>query len=82
MPVVPPEAGAPPDPGTLTLNLGVRGDVDDARRTLEARGIVFKGPTVVIPGKVRLAEFSDPDGYRLRLAGEDRGPAPDPAKGR
>jgi predicted enzyme related to lactoylglutathione lyase len=65
----------PPSPGTVTLNLGVRGDVEDVRRALEGRGVVFKGPTVVIPGKVRLAEFRDPDGYRLRLAGEDRGRA-------
>jgi catechol 2,3-dioxygenase-like lactoylglutathione lyase family enzyme len=37
----------PPSPGTVTLNIGVRGDVDDVRRSLEARGVVFKGPTVV-----------------------------------
>jgi catechol 2,3-dioxygenase-like lactoylglutathione lyase family enzyme len=68
--------GAAPDAGTVTLNFGVQGDVEAARRTLEAKGVVFRGPTVVIPGKVRLAEFRDPDGYRLRLAGEDVRPAP------
>lgn len=61
----------PPDPGTITLNFGVRGDVEAARKLLEARALDFKGPTAVIPGKVRLAEFRDPDGYRIRLAGDD-----------
>jgi hypothetical protein len=41
------------------------------RATLEARGLTFVGATHVIPGKVRLATFTDPDGYRLRLAGDD-----------
>src|SRR5262245_9636074 len=59
---------APPQAGTVTLNFGVQGDIEDARRALEARGVVFLGPTVVIPGKVRLAAFRDPDGYRIRLA--------------
>jgi catechol 2,3-dioxygenase-like lactoylglutathione lyase family enzyme len=67
---------APPSPGTVTLNFGVRGDIEKARRALEAKGVVFKGPTVVIPGKVRLAEFRDPDGYRIRLAGSDTGATP------
>ena len=62
---------APPEPGTVTLNLGVRGDVEAARKILEARRVAFRGETVVIPGKVRLAEFRDPDGYRIRLAGDD-----------
>jgi CreA protein len=61
----------PPDGGTVALNLGVQGDVEVARRALESRGVRFDGPTVVIPGKVRLAAFKDPDGYRIRLAGED-----------
>lgn len=60
-----------PDTGTVVLNFGVQGEVEAARRTLESRGVAFDGPTVVIPGKVRLAGFKDPDGYRIRLAGED-----------
>ncbi len=40
-----------------------------ARVALEARGVVFRGPTQVIPGKVALARFADPDGNVLRLAG-------------
>ena len=66
----------PPDPGTVVLNFGVQGDVEAARGALEKRGVVFEGPTRVIPGKVRLAAFRDPDGYRIRLAGEDRGGTP------
>ena len=63
----------PPDAGTIVLNFGVQGDIEAARAALVARGVVFDGPTVVIPGKVRLASFKDPDGYRIRLAGEDAG---------
>jgi catechol 2,3-dioxygenase-like lactoylglutathione lyase family enzyme len=62
---------APPHSGTIALNFGVKGDIEAARKALEAKGVVFKGPTVVIAGKVRLLEFQDPDGYRIRLAGED-----------
>ena len=60
-----------PDPrgsGGLILNIGVS-DVTAARKALEAKGVVFDGPTVVIPGKVALAGFRDPDGNRLRFAG-------------
>ena len=60
-----------PDPrgtGGLVLNISVA-DVATARKVLEGRGVVFDGPTVVIPGKVSLAGFKDPDGNRLRLAG-------------
>ena len=66
----------PPDPGTVVLNFGVQGDIEEARAALEKRGIVFDGATRVIAGKVRLAAFRDPDGYRVRLAGEDRGGTP------
>ena len=66
----------PPDPGTVVLNFGVQGDIEAARGALEKRGVVFDGPTRVIPGKVRLAGFRDPDGYRIRLAGEDQGGTP------
>ena len=65
-----------PDTGTIVLNFGVQGDIEAARAALAARGVVFDGPTVVIPGKVRLAAFKDPDGYRLRLAGQDEGGRP------
>jgi catechol 2,3-dioxygenase-like lactoylglutathione lyase family enzyme len=57
-----------PRPAGTVLNFSVR-DVEAGRRALEARGVKFAGPTHVIPGKVALAEFADPDGHRLRLAG-------------
>jgi catechol 2,3-dioxygenase-like lactoylglutathione lyase family enzyme len=59
-----------PQPGTTVLNFSVRGDLERLRAELEAKGVVFRGPTQVIPGKVRLAAFTDPDGYVLRLAGD------------
>jgi predicted enzyme related to lactoylglutathione lyase len=68
-------AGRVPAPGSVVLNFSVRGDVEEARKALERRGVVFTGPTVVIPGKVRLAPFKDPDGYVIRLAGRDDAPA-------
>lgn len=61
----------PPQPGSVALNFSVKGDLERTRGMLEARGVVFTGPTRVIKGKVRLAEFLDPDGYRIRLAGPD-----------
>jgi catechol 2,3-dioxygenase-like lactoylglutathione lyase family enzyme len=64
-------AAQPPAPGSVVLNFSVAGDVDRVRAALETRGVVFSGPTRVIPGKVRLAAFTDPDGHRLRLAGDD-----------
>ena len=63
-------------PAGMLLNFSVR-DVEAGRRALEARGVKFAGPTRVIPGKVALAEFADPDGHRLRLAGP---PPPDSTK--
>lgn len=54
--------------GAAIINLSVA-DITAARNVLEARGVVFRGPTQVIPGKVALAAFSDPDGNQLRLAG-------------
>ena len=53
--------------GSVSLNIGVE-DVDATRKLLETRGVKFTGETVVVPDKVKLAEFSDPDGNRIRLA--------------
>lgn len=53
------------------LNFTVRGALEELRAGLEAKGVLFQGPTQVIPGKVRLATFKDPDGYTVRLAGDD-----------
>jgi predicted enzyme related to lactoylglutathione lyase len=62
------QQASPKGSGTVLLNIGVT-DVRTARRALEAKGVVFRRPTVVIPGKVALAEFVDPDGNLLRFAG-------------
>jgi catechol 2,3-dioxygenase-like lactoylglutathione lyase family enzyme len=59
---------APKGSGSVVLNIGVA-HVGNARRALESRGVVFRGDTVVIPGKVALAAFADLDGNMLRLAG-------------
>ena len=57
--------------GAAIVNISVL-DVAAARTLLEARGVVFTGPTQIIPGKVALAGFRDPDGNQLRLAGPPR----------
>ena len=57
--------------GAAIINISVA-DVAAARTLLESRGVVFTGPTQVIPGKVALAGFRDPDGNHLRLAGPPR----------
>jgi len=54
--------------GAVVINFSVV-DVVAARKLLESRGVVFSGPTQIIPGKVALAGFRDPDGNQLRLAG-------------
>ena len=69
-------AGGPelPSAGSVILNFDVAGDVEVVRASLEKEGVRFSGPTQIIEGKVRLAAFLDPDGYRLRLAGQDPPP--------
>jgi catechol 2,3-dioxygenase-like lactoylglutathione lyase family enzyme len=62
------EIPSPQGSGSTVVNIGVA-HVGQARAALEARGVVFRGPTQVIPGKVALAGFADPDGNVLRLAG-------------
>ena len=53
--------------GTLSLSFGVK-DIESAGALLEARGVRFDGPTMTIPNVVKLADFSDPDGNKIRLA--------------
>jgi len=53
--------------GSVSLNIGVR-SLDEARSRLEQRGLKFSGPTITIPDKVKLADFTDLDGNRIRLA--------------
>jgi catechol 2,3-dioxygenase-like lactoylglutathione lyase family enzyme len=67
------EIAAPKGSGSVVLNIGVA-DVVSARKGLEAKGLVFRGETQIIPGKVALATFADPDGNVLRLAGPPPGP--------
>ena len=43
-------------------------DIDAARAELEAKGVQFAGDTVELPGMVKLATFSDPDGNRYMFA--------------
>lgn len=52
--------------GSVSLNVGVK-DVEAARTLLEKRGVTFSAPTHVVEGKVMLADFSDPDGNKIRL---------------
>ena len=54
--------------GAVVLNFSVV-DVASTRKLLESRGVMFLGPTQIIPGKVALAGFRDPDGHRINLAG-------------
>ncbi|MEM7164825.1 MAG: VOC family protein [Planctomycetota bacterium] len=63
--------------GTASVNLAVA-DTDAVRKMLEERGVKFS-QTMEIPGVVRLADFTDPDGNRLRLAGPPTGK---PAQGK
>lgn len=65
--------------GTVSMNFGV-GEIDRARGILESRGVVFLGPTIEIPGVVRLADFKDPDGNMIRLAGYSPAPGRDEEK--
>lgn len=67
------EIASPQGSGSIVLNIGVA-NVKEARAQLEGRGVRFRGETVIIPGKVALAEFADPDNNVWRLAG------PPPAK--
>lgn len=62
------EVAAPAVSRGVVINISIT-DVTAGRTALEAKGVKFIGPTAVIPGKVALAEFADPDGHRLRLAG-------------
>ena len=52
--------------GGATLTFGV-GDIDQARKQLEARDVPFDGETQAIPDMVKFATFFDPDGNTLML---------------
>jgi catechol 2,3-dioxygenase-like lactoylglutathione lyase family enzyme len=44
-------------------------DVDEAYRTLAARGIVFEQAPANMPWGTRMAAFRDPEGYALEIVG-------------
>ena len=43
-------------------------DIGAARSELEGKGVAFDGPTIEVPGLVKLAPFKDPDGNNYMLA--------------
>jgi len=53
--------------GSVSLNIGVK-DITAAKTVLDKRGVVFKSDVITIPEKVRLLDFADPDGNRIRFA--------------
>ena len=55
--------------GSVSLNIGVK-DIAAARALLEKRGVVFKGETMTIPDKVRLADFRPTLGTMRKLVHE------------
>jgi predicted enzyme related to lactoylglutathione lyase len=63
--VIDPEAMGIPYNGQHGLSLHVE-DVEDARRTLEARGVQFNGDTFDT-GVCHMAFFADPDGNSLMI---------------
>ncbi len=58
--------------GGPTPTFGVS-DLDGTREVMEAAGVSFTGPTIVMEGFVKLADFTDPDGHRLTLAQDLQG---------
>jgi catechol 2,3-dioxygenase-like lactoylglutathione lyase family enzyme len=53
--------------GSMTIGLELSGSIQDAVRTLEAKGVKFAGP--INEGKSgSFVSFEDPDGNRLYLA--------------
>jgi predicted enzyme related to lactoylglutathione lyase len=60
--------------GGATLVFGVK-DADAARRSLEAAGVKFPGPTIVHEGYVKLVPFLDLDGNLFTLSQSLAAPA-------
>lgn len=57
-----------PKPNESTTPTWGVNDIDKARKTIEAHGARFDGPTREIPGLVKLATFYDPDGNPWQLS--------------
>ena len=65
----PVESSRSPQPGSrgaIQIGFAVSQPLDDVVSTLEAKGVVFRGP-IVDDGQVRLAFFGDPDDNDLYL---------------
>ncbi|MDD4239226.1 MAG: VOC family protein [Desulfotomaculaceae bacterium] len=43
-------------------------NIEQAVLILQQKGVEFKGEIIEVPGTVKLATFSDPDGYKLMLS--------------
>jgi predicted enzyme related to lactoylglutathione lyase len=43
-------------------------DIEQAVRILQQKGVEFKGGIIEVPNMVKLATFSDPDGYKMMLS--------------
>jgi catechol 2,3-dioxygenase-like lactoylglutathione lyase family enzyme len=54
--------------GSIALGLYLSAPIDDAVKTLSARGVRFTGPVINDDNMLSLAFFTDPDGNSLYLA--------------
>ncbi len=53
-------------PGSACITFEVE-NIEQAVQLFEQKGITFEGEIIEVPGLVKLAAFSDPDGYKLML---------------
>jgi predicted enzyme related to lactoylglutathione lyase len=53
-------------PGSVCVTFEVE-NIEQAVQNLQQKGIEFEGGIVEIPALVKLAAFSDPDGYKMML---------------
>jgi predicted enzyme related to lactoylglutathione lyase len=53
-------------PGSTCITFEVE-DIENAVQSLQQKDIEFEGPIVEVPNLVKLAAFTDPDGYNLML---------------
>lgn len=53
-------------PGSVCITFEVE-NIEQAVQLLEQKGITFEDGIVEVPALVKLAAFSDPDGYRMML---------------
>ena len=58
------EDSSVPPSGTVVFRVA---DLDEARWSLEQRGVVFDGHESEVPGVARFATFHDPDGNPIQL---------------